>query len=40
MRVIRLEALDCLGDDGATYSHDHWDLLDEHGDIDQGRFGD
>ena len=39
MRGIGLEALDCLGDDGVTGSHDHWDLLDEHGDVDQGHSG-
>jgi hypothetical protein len=40
MGGIGLEALDRRGDDGVTYSHDHWDLLDEHGNVDQGHFGD
>jgi len=40
MRGIGLEALDCFGDDGVTYSHNYWNFLDEHGDIDQGHFGD
>ena len=40
-RGIRLEAHHRLQDDGATYSHDHWSLLDEHGDIiERGRCGD
>jgi hypothetical protein len=34
MGVIGLEAVDRRGDDGVTYSHDYWDLLDEHGKID------
>ncbi|KAM0701799.1 hypothetical protein Q7P35_010708 [Cladosporium inversicolor] len=39
IKGIGLKTLDRLGDDGATHSHDHWDLLDEHGDFDQGRYG-
>jgi hypothetical protein len=40
MGGIGLEALDSPGDDGVTCSHDHWHLLNEHGDCDQGHFGD
>jgi hypothetical protein len=40
MGVIGLEAANRRGDDGVTYSQDYWDLLDEHGNIDQGSFGD
>ena len=35
-----LKALDRLGDVGVDCSHDHWDLLDGHGDVDKGRAGD
>lgn len=39
MGGIGFEAINHLGDNGVTHSHDHWDLLDEYGNVDQGLCG-
>lgn len=36
LRGVGLEAVNRLGDDGGFCSHYHWNLLDEHGNINRG----